>query len=129
MGVDNTSRLVFGSIIKYDDFLKVMRNFTEKKLDTDEEIKDFYYENGEENDSYHIFSEKYNGIYLRMASPYNNCDFERCIFYIGIGKGDDELTVKQVQELIFNYESYQKFFTDNDISYQEPLFFSLPDIF
>ena len=127
MGVDYDSKLVCGMSLEYNDFLKAVRMFTEREL-KDEEVEKFYYENGEENDSYNIFSEKYKGMILGMASPHNNCDFHKCNFYVSVGKGEEKIDSKEIISLII-FSDYIKFLSDIGIPYVDPIIFSLLHVY
>ncbi len=127
MGVDYESKLVCGMPLEYNDFLKAVRMFTGQDLD-DEEVENFYYENGEKNDTYNIFSAKYKGIFLGMASPHNNYDFYKCNFYVSVGKGEEKIDAKEIIALIL-WSDYVKFLSDMAIPHVDPMIFSLLHVY
>ncbi len=127
MGIDNSSRLIFGLILTYEQFLKIVKSFS-KELD--EDIQEFYEKNLSIYSRENFFSQKYKGLYLGVSSPYYDIELEYQTFYISIGKVREKISIEEVKNLLDTHidTDYQLFLFENGIPYQEPEFISLPHI-
>ena len=129
MGIDNSAKLVFGFVLQYEQFLKIVRSFSTVEME-DDEIEEFYDKNLGVYSKENLFIQKYKGLYLGISSPYYDIELEYKTFYITIGKVVEKLNIEEVKNLLTNYidTDYQLFLFENDIPYEEPTFISLPHI-
>ena len=128
MGIDNDAKIVFGSLLGYDDILKVIKSFMETE-EEDEDFQNFYYEKLDNYDVENRFTKKYKGISLGMCSPYFDCDFETKTFYVSIDE-DEDFSIEQSEKLISGYKStdYSQFLRDYGFDYEEPRFFAIVNV-
>ncbi len=129
MGIGNSSRLIFGFILTYEQFLKIVKSFAKEELD-DVDIQEFYEKNLSIYSRENLFSEKYKGLYLGISSPYYDIELEYQTFYISIGKVRGKMNIVEVKNLLDTHidTDYQLFLFENEIPYKEPEFISLPHI-
>ncbi len=129
MGIDSEAKIVFGSLLRYDDFITVLKTFMLTEEEEDEDYQNFYYEKLDSYDSDNRFSKKYNGIFLGQASPYFDSDFENRTFYVAMAE-DEDFSLSQVENLTSSYKNtdYQKFLADHGFDYGEPRFLGIVHI-
>ena len=129
MGIDNEAKIVFGSLLGYDDMLKVIKSFMETEEEQDEDFQNFYYEKLDSYDAENRFTKKYKGISLGMCSPYFDCDFGTKTFYVSIDE-DGDFSIEQSEKLISGYKStdYFQFLQDYSFDYGEPHFIAIVNV-
>jgi hypothetical protein len=117
MGVDYSSRLVFGILLDFEKFKKIVRKYMPEDY-VDDEIE-FFYD--------FSLSEHYKGIYLGIAYPYLDGDCKDWTYYLGIGNEDtDSFSISEILKLVsYKDTEFEKFLLDNDIEPSEPELMSI----
>ena len=85
MGIDNSSSIIFGMLLSYKEFVKILQSFMRNE-EEEEDFQNFYYEKIESEGR---FEEKYPGLILGMASPFFDSRFERRTFFISFIEAEE----------------------------------------
>lgn len=128
MGYQNYPKLFFGSILTYEEFVKVVLTFA-PNIDSDDEyeIRDFY-----EKKLHKILDEKYEGVVLSVAAPYYDTEFQNCTFYISLFSNNqdrEKMDVESVKQILNSSNiTYIKFFVDLELEYRDPEFIAICNV-
>ena len=125
MGIDNSSHIIFGMMLGYEEFLKILKSFM-KEEEEDDDFQNFYYEHIESEGR---FSEKYPGLMLGMSSPYFDSDFERRTFYLSLAEAE-EFEIGKCLSLIGSHRqsTLKTCVDDYGLEYEDPKFISIVNI-
>ena len=128
MGVDYSAKLVFGVRFGYETFVKIVKTFMEED-EKEEDYVDFYYGMLDECTD-ERFTKKYPGLRLGIAYPYPHSDSDQWVFYIGIGRDNEELSLAETLRLVNSWEDtpFLQCLKDFDFDEQEPSLLALPHI-
>ena len=126
MGIDNSSSIIFGMLLSYEEFVKILKSFMRTEEEEEQDYQNFYYECIENGDR---FSEKYPGLMLGMAAPFFDSDFERRTFYLCLYEGE-ELEIERCLSLIQNHKSslFKTCVDDYGLEYEDPKFISIVNV-
>lgn len=126
MGIDNSSYIIFGMLLSYEEFLKILKSFMTEEED-DEDFENFYYgyiENGDR------FSEKYPGLKLGMSHPYFDSTFDQRVYYLSLTNRQEEIEITECLHLINTHkQSPLKLCADDyGLEYADPKFISVVNV-
>jgi hypothetical protein len=126
MGIDYDSRIIFGMLLSYEEFVTVLKSFMMTEEEENEDYQNFYYEKIDYGDRFH---EKYPGLILGTSSPYFDCDFDQKIFYVCL-HDSDEIDIETASRLISSHESssFKKFCEHYNLEYEPPRFISIINV-
>jgi len=109
MGIDNSTKLIFGLVLSEEDILKI-----------EEKIQDDYLWDGE------YMIEEFPQIFLGNSSSYYDCSEEDRPHFISlIDPSNTELTIKEIQGMTDLTSIYSKVLDYFGIKYSEPKLISL----
>lgn len=128
MGTDSTAKLIFGIVLTYDEFRRVLLKYSNDQGDNDNNSNDGElferFINGEID-----ISRRYKSLYLEITYPYYDASSEDWIFYVGIRFEDklhdrtitDDLTIEDLKKLsTIDTEEFTKFLVENSLKIQQP---------
>jgi hypothetical protein len=126
MGIDNSSSIIFGMLLSYEEFLKILKSFMRDEDEENEDFQNFYYEKIENEGR---FSEKYPGLSLGMAAPFFDSDFNRRTFYLTFIEAE-EIDITRCFSLIASHKSslFKTCVDDYGLEYEDPKFISIVNV-
>ena len=123
MGIDNSASVVFGVLLDYDEFVKMVESFMSEE-EKKEDVQGFYYDHIEGGGR---FEEKYTGLKLCISSPYYDADFEDRTFYLYLEKAE-EIDTQRASLLISSSQSFNPCLKDFDLQHRQPKFIAVVDV-
>ena len=126
MGIDTSSSIIFGMLLSYKEFVKILKSFMRTEEEEDEDFQNFYYEKIESEGR---FSEKYPGLILGMAAPFFDSKFDRRTFFISF-IDREELEIEKCLSLIQNHKTshFKTCVDDYGLEYSDPKFISIVNV-
>ena len=126
MGIDTSSSIIFGMLLSYEEFLKILKSFMRNEEEEDEDYQNFYYEKIEYEKR---FQEKYPGLILGMAAPFFDPDFDRRTFYLSFIEAE-EIDIQKCLSLINSHKSslFKTCVDDYGLEYENPKFISIVNV-
>ena len=126
MGIDTSSSIIFGMLLSYSEFLKILKSFMRNEDEQDEDFQNFYYEKIESEGR---FEEKYPGLILGMASPFFDSHFERRTFFISFIEAE-EIDIPKCLSLIYSHKQslFKTCVDDYGLEYEDPKFISIVNV-
>lgn len=126
MGIDTSSSIIFGMLLSYEEFVKILKSFMRTEEEEDEDFQNFYYEQIENEGR---FSEKYPGLILGMAAPFFDPKFDRRTFFISF-IDTEEVEIEKCLSLIQNHKTslFKTCVDDYGLEYEDPKFISIVNV-
>lgn len=120
MGIDNTSKLLFGMILSEEAVSSIISKSSETNVEFT--MSDLC-EHG---------IEKYPRLFFGYASPYYDASEEDQVYFVSLFDATKtELTLQELSQLLMDLSSmpdYRNFLQDFDIQYEAPAMYSLPHV-